>query len=228
VAKYLISLNVQLTLISGLFSFFDLLSLRLRRPFHPVLAFLVFAFLSLRSRAFNILDNGRPDIRGGKVGNLDEGDNGDPAVVKGFNDRVLPSWTPPGIFFPIMWVLIITPLRSLSSLMIYNASGGKFSSPAVMALVLHLCVGDVWNTVNNSERRYGAAAMGVLVVLATAVRAAVVYGGVVPRAGKLLGLTAVWISVASVLTWDIWRLNGKDTLYPVENEDGTSRTNFLI
>ena len=40
-------------------------------------------------------------------------------------------------------------------------------------LVFHLCVGDTWNTINNTERRTGAAVPGVACVWASVLYAAV-------------------------------------------------------
>ena len=44
-----------------------------------------------------------------------------------------------------------------------------------MAFILHLTIGDVWNTINNTEKRYGASVIGVLIVLASAVNASIQY-----------------------------------------------------
>jgi len=101
-----------------------------------------------------------------------------------------------------------------------------------MAFIMHLIIGDVWNTINNTEKRYGAAVVGVLMVLLSAVHASFRYYAVLPMAGKLLGLTCVWLSVASALITDTWRLNPVDVdgvlkrvpLFPVKGE---AKTSFL-
>ena len=67
--------------------------------------------------------------------------------------RTMPTWTPPGFVFPIMWILIISPLRALSSTMLV-ATVGKYTSAPLLALMFHLSIGDTWNTINNVERRY--------------------------------------------------------------------------
>ena len=40
----------------------------------------------------------------------------------GFNDRVMPSWTPPGVTFPIMWVLVVAPLRAFSTSLVWGGT----------------------------------------------------------------------------------------------------------
>jgi tryptophan-rich sensory protein len=40
----------------------------------------------------------------------------------------------------------------------------------------------------------------------------------VPLAGLVLLPSAVWISVANVLVYSIWALNGKEPLYPTKRD----------
>ena len=91
----------------------------------------------------------------------------------------------------------------------------------------HLSCGDGWNTINNTERRVGVSVSGVPCVWLSVVYAAAQYWQVDPLAGKFLGLTAVWITVASALIIDTWRLNRidgeKDVFYPVL---GDTKTKF--
>lgn len=51
------------------------------------------------------------------------------------------------------------------------------------------------------ERRLGTSAAGVLVVLLSVLYATHTFFGVLPLAGILLAPSAVWLSIASVLTW---------------------------
>ncbi|KAL7475889.1 hypothetical protein ACHAWX_000071, partial [Stephanocyclus meneghinianus] len=184
----------------------------------PLLAFVFYA-TSLKSRVFNPLNNQRPD--------RSKAIDGKGSV--GFRDRVMPKWTPPGFIFPIMWLLIIGPTRAFSSASVIQATGTFFSMPT-MAFILHLTVGDIWNTINNTEKRYGAAVMGVVAVVASAAYAANQYFIVKPLAGKLLGVTCLWLVTAAALITDTWRLNPvlvegekrKVPLYPVRGEAKTS------
>ena len=194
------SLFIQIGLFKCLFQLFDTISINRGRPFHPVLVGVIFAFFSLRSRVFNILDNSRPD----RARVIAKENN-----VGGFNDRKMPSWTPPGVFFPIMWLLIITPLRAVSSVLVYQHTG-KFSNPALLALMLHLSIGDVWNHVNNIEKDYKKSVVVVGGVWLSVLHAVRSFYNVLPRAGYILAPSAAWISVASVLTYQIWQLNKKD------------------
>lgn len=181
-------------------------------PFPAI--FLLFVGLSLKSRVFSPLNNQRPDLEKAVKGE----------EAKGFNDRIMPSWTPPGVTFPIMWVLIVAPLRSYSTSLVL-AANGHFCDPTILALMLHLSIGDTWNTINNTERRLGAAVPGVFCVWLSVLNAARAYGEVDSVAGGCLALTAVWITVAGLLIADTWRINNADgdrPLYPFVGEADTS------
>jgi benzodiazapine receptor len=156
------------------------------------------------------------------------------AAGGGAAERSMPSWTPPGVTFPIMWVLIVAPLRAYAASLVYEASTGRLNEahmndPVLLWLVLHLAIGDTWNTINNVERRTGAAVPGVSVVWLSTIFAARQFYDVSPLAGQLLGLTAVWITVAGVLVADTWRINTEvapEPLYPYKRQGRRSQTRF--
>ncbi|KAL1503974.1 hypothetical protein AB1Y20_010390 [Prymnesium parvum] len=210
--RYGAALAVQFGLLSALFLALDAAV----SPLPPPLLLLLFLALSLRSRLFSPLDNRRPDRKAAL--------RGEPTA--GFGDRRMPAWTPPGVTFPIMWILIVAPLRAYSSLLVYEAVGGHLFDPHLLALVLHLCIGDTWNTINNVERRLGAAVPGVACVWASVLFAASRYYEASPLAGVLLGVTAVWITVAGALVADTWRINDEvesEPLYPYKSASVQTR-----
>eukprot|EP00979_Chaetoceros_neogracilis_P018084 scaffold10550_cov271-Chaetoceros_neogracile.AAC.63 len=221
ITKYGIALVAQLSLISGFFYALDaaLPLVGMTTLPYPVTWIMCYAF-SLKSRTFNPLNNKRPDRKKA----MEEGKS------DGFKDRNQPSWTPPGVVFPIMWLLIIAPLRATSSTIIINALDGYLSIP-LMSLMLHLACGDVWNTINNTEKRYGTAVLGIGTVYLSALFAAWQYYQVDSLAGKLLGATAIWLTIAGTLIFEIWRLNPdengeKATILPTKVAGEESLTTF--
>ena len=103
VAWYFFAIMLQLLGITTAFGFVDLscygplpghVELGGPLPWPGVVA--IFLALSVRSRVFNPLNNERPELETG---------------AKSQEDRIMPSWTPPGVTFPIMWVLVVAPLR---------------------------------------------------------------------------------------------------------------------
>jgi len=226
VGLYAAAAAIQMTMFTGSFKLLDVALASIPGieassiPF-PAVAFFFYAF-SLKSRIFNPLNNQRPNRGGAKN---DDGTEASP----GFRDRVMPSWTPPGVFFPIMWILIIGPIRAYTSALIFTANGNIFCDATILSLMFHLTCGDVWNTINNTERRYGASVPSIACVVASLAFAASQYYAVDPFAGKLLGATGLWLTTAGALITDTWRLNpgpdGKrDPLYPVLGE---SKTEFV-
>jgi len=202
IGKYFIALITQMSLISAFFYGLDtILPMVTGSETLPTALTWVMCYLfSLKSRVFNPLNNARPDRQKAiKEGKSD-----------GFKDRNQPSWTPPGVVFPIMWLLIIGPLRATSSTLIVNSMNGYLTLP-LMSLMLHLSCGDIWNTINNTEKRFGTSVVGIGFVYVSALHAAWRYYQVDPLAGKLLGATAIWLTIAGTLITEIWRLNPNET-----------------
>jgi translocator protein len=215
VFKYALAIATQMGLFVGLTvgldKLVDMYQLQIPLPANALL----FYFFSLRSRIFNPLANTRP-----RVENLE---------IESAPKRKQPSWTPPGVVFPIMWLLLIGPLRAYTAALIVSATG-SYAHPAILAFFLHLSIGDVWNTINNVERRYGVAVLGVVCVWLSKAYAAYQYMQVDTRAGQLLSLSLIWLTIAAALVTRIWQLNpdpdtGKlEPLYPVT---GKTRTRFV-
>jgi translocator protein len=188
--------------------------------------FVLFYGMALKSRVFNPLSNARPAPQ--TLEATTAGDNAASASVPQ-PKRNMPSWTPPGVIFPIMWLLIIGPIRAYSSSLIYAVTGHYACLP-LLALVFHLSIGDVWNTINNVERRYGTAVSGVVCVWLSNAHAAYQYWQIDPFAGKLLAAVNIWLTIATALVVATWRINpdpatdAPEPLYPVK---GKVETKFI-
>lgn len=152
--------------------------------------FLLMMFLSLRSRVFSPLDNSRPTAS-----------KDDPI----FKKRRRPWWQPPAIAFPIIWSTI-TVLRSISAVLVYQATGVLLSKP-LLAFVAHLSIGDTWNTINNVENRIGTAVPGVALVWLSAAYTCFLYYQSRPAAAKVFAPSVVWLSIATLLVTTIYRMN---------------------
>ena len=158
-----------------------------------------FLFNSFSSRVFSPLDSRRPTLQSEK---------------DAIQSRRRPAWMPPPIAFPIVWSTIGV-LRTVSSTLVWLATGRQLLCLPLLAFQLHLCVGDSWNFANNQEQRLGVAVPGVAAVWASAVATTVLYGQVSTTAAWVLLPLPVWLTIASVLVYDIWRLNGGAERYPL-------------
>ena len=136
-AKYPAATAVQFGLMATLFKAIDAVG-NFPAPLVPPL----FAFLSLRSRIFSMLSANRPPRGGFEV---------DGKRVATPKETIRPSWTPPGVAFPIIW-LTITALRATSTFLVFESAGRVLCSTPILLLALHLSVGDTWNCVTNVVR----------------------------------------------------------------------------
>jgi len=166
-----------------------------------VLVGLFFAFCSLRSRVFSPLDNSRPK-------QADEG--------KAIQERKRPSWMPPPLAFPIIWTTIAV-LRTVSSVIVWEACGRELLVVPLVAMCLHLSIGDTWNTINNVERRLGTAVLGVGCVWLSVIGVDYLYFQTQTLAGALLAPSCLWITIATFLVYTIWGLNGKEPMLPMKS-----------
>lgn len=215
--KYTGALVIQMSLFTGIFTGLDKLVAvtGIEVPF--AVNFVFFYFCALKSRVLNPLSNSRP--------------NPSTKEIPDAAQRKMPSWTPPGFIFPIVWLLLIGPLRAYTSAMIYASTGGQYACFAILSLMFHLSIGDIWNTINNVERRYGTSVLGIACVYTSAAFAAFSYYQVLPLAGQLLSLKLIWLTIASSLIIQTWRINPnpktgeKYSLLP--RKEGDAKTEFM-
>ncbi|AFY46018.1 tryptophan-rich sensory protein [Nostoc sp. PCC 7524] len=157
---------------------------------------LFFALLSIRSRIFSLLDNTRSR--------------------QTYDQVIRPRWSPPPLVFPIVW-MIIAVLRVISSVLIWQEMNHQLLVLPFILFVIHLAVGDTWNTIFTVERRLGAAVPVVILgPWLSAIVVTAVYWQTNPLAGMILSFSCVWLTVAAVLVLRIWQLNGSEPLYPLK------------
>jgi len=113
----------------------------------------------------------------------------------------------------------------------FFVSSSLVTSLSILSNSSTISVGDTWNTINNVEKRFGASVVGVLCVVASAANAAFQYYQVDPLAGKLLGATCIWLTIAATLITTTWLINPVsgdklDKLYPVKSN--SVKTKFIF
>ncbi|MBD2362426.1 TspO/MBR family protein [Anabaena minutissima FACHB-250] len=164
--------------------------------FSTLLTGLFFALLSIRSRIFSLLDNTRSR--------------------QTYDQIIRPKWAPPPLAFPIVW-MIIAVLRVISSVLVWQQMNHQFLVLPLILFVVHLALGDTWNTIFTVERRLGAAVPVVILgPWLSAVVVTAIYWQTNPIAGMTLSFSCVWLTVAAVLVLRIWQLNGSEPLYPLK------------
>ncbi|MEH2252491.1 TspO/MBR family protein [Nostoc sp.] len=164
--------------------------------FSTLLTGLFFAILSIRSRICSLLDNTRSR--------------------QTYDQVIRPRWSPPPLVFPIVW-MIIAALRVISSVLVWQQTNHQFLVLPLILFVVYLALGDTWNTIFTVERRLGAAVPVVILgPWLSAVVVTVIYWQTNPVAGMTLSFSCVWLTVAAVLVFRIWQLNGSEPLYSLK------------
>ncbi|CAM9661275.1 unnamed protein product [Ascophyllum nodosum] len=199
--RYIAGTAVEFAIIMGvLYLLQTALLSRLEFKWARATVLFTFGFLAMKSRTFGVLNARRP-----KVG----------AEKEAKKERKRPDWMPPVKVFPVIWITIGI-LRAVSSTMVWEVSGNKLVTEPIAAMVLHLSVGDTWNHINNVEKRLGVAVPVVFLVWASIANVVFRYYRVLPKAGLVILPSLIWISIANLLVQSIWRLNGKEPLYPTK------------
>ncbi|MGD1853319.1 MAG: TspO/MBR family protein [Leptolyngbyaceae cyanobacterium] len=162
------------------------------------IAIAFFTLVAIRSRLFSPLDNARSRTT--------------------YSSVVRPGWAPPPLAFPIVW-MSIGVLRVISSYLVWQTLGQTYLSWPLAIFMMHLALGDTWNTIFTVEGRLGAAVPAVLAgPLASSILVTAVYWQIVPLAGQLLLPMVIWLGIASALVLSIWQLNGAEPWYPLQLE----------
>jgi tryptophan-rich sensory protein len=164
--------------------------------FSTLVTGLFFTLFSIRSRIFSLLDNTRSR--------------------QTYDQVIRPRWSPPPLVFPIVW-MIIAVLRVISSVLVWQEMNHQLLVLPFILFVIHLALGDTWNTIFTVERRLGAAVPVVILgPWLSAIVVTAVYWQTNPLAGMILSFSCVWLTVAAVLVFRIWQLNGSEPLYPLK------------
>ncbi|CAH0495708.1 hypothetical protein NVSP9465_00717 [Novosphingobium sp. CECT 9465] len=123
-----------------------------------------------------------------------------------FDDLVKPAIYPPPLAFPIVWSLLYA-MMGVSLAMILSARGAGGRVLAVAAFVAQLVLNLSWSPVFFAMHQitgafWIAVAMAVMVLITL-----VLFWRIRPVAGMLLLPYLAWVCFASVLTFEIGRLN---------------------
>lgn len=218
--KYPVGLAVQMALMFGFLTGVDKTVAHFSLKIPLAVNFLFLYAFNLKSSLFSIFPQKKSDGRKMKQENWE------------YNKRNKPSWTPPGLAFVFGWPLLTFGLRAFTGAMVVK-SIGSYANPAIMSLMLHLGIGNLWNTVyvhlylqffllklnthdspdctkiirNNVERRLGVSVILLYSLWLSKAFAAFQFFKVEPLAGKLLALTLTWISAACALETRTWQIN---------------------
>ena len=115
-----------------------------------------------------------------------------------------PTWAPPaGVFGPVWTVLYA--LMGVAAWLVWRSPGPR--SAALTLFGAQLGANALWSWLFFAWHRGALAAVEILVLLALIAAMIVAFWRISRLAALLLVPYLLWVSVASVLTWVVWRSN---------------------
>ena len=118
-----------------------------------------------------------------------------------------PSFSPPGIVFPIVWTILYILMGISSYIICSNNTDKKFKKRASFVYLLQLTVNVLWSLFFFRLRWYLFSFVWILLLILLVIIMIVKFYKIKPVSGYLQIPYLLWILFASVLTFSIYMLN---------------------
>lgn len=116
-----------------------------------------------------------------------------------------PSWEPPGFVFPIMWLIVSKPTQLLAVTKVMQSDVVPWNILTVYCF--HLSLGDAWNKVFFGLQCAGRGAAVITAFYGVLLLTAYLFSTVDPTAGLFMLPTSAWVTIATLLNWNIYLNN---------------------
>lgn len=118
-----------------------------------------------------------------------------------------PSWTPAGWVFPVVWTTLYVLMGTAAWIVWRKSKGTPNARGPLLAFMVQLALNAAWTpTFFGAHRIFPA--LAIIVVLWLAILVTMLAFSKVSRAATLLlAPYLAWVSIATVLNFEIWRLN---------------------
>jgi translocator protein len=114
-----------------------------------------------------------------------------------------PSWTPPDWAFPVVWTILYVMI-AIAGWLVWKAQG---VGPALVVWGINLAVNAAWSWIMFGLRQIGLALADVVLLWLLTVGFIFLAAPVDSWASWLFVPYLVWVSIASALNFEVWRLN---------------------
>jgi tryptophan-rich sensory protein len=117
-----------------------------------------------------------------------------------------PSWTPKDWVFPTVW----TPLYALiavSGWLVWREAGVAGAALPLAVYVVQLVLNAGWSAIFFGLKKPGLAFVEVLTLWLSIAVTMVLFWPISTTAALLLAPYLVWVTIASVLNFQVWRMN---------------------
>jgi tryptophan-rich sensory protein len=117
-----------------------------------------------------------------------------------------PSWNPPSWVFAPVWSTLYL-LMGIAAWLVWRRAGFEGAPTALGLFVLQLVLNSLWSYLFFGLHRPGFAFIEIVVLWAAIVATLIAFWRISPPAGALLLPYLAWVSFASALNLQLWRLN---------------------
>lgn len=121
-----------------------------------------------------------------------------------------PPWTPPGVVFPIMWLLVSKPTQLCALSRIFKFAYREDTPASKLALAVyagHLALGDAWNKIFFGLECIGLGTVTITLFFGALLASAYLFYSLERGAGYYMLPTCGWVAVATSLQYSIYFRN---------------------
>ena len=127
--------------------------------------------------------------------------------MRAFASLRQPPLSPPAWLFPVVWTLLYLSMGLASYLVWVSGVSDRRRDRALTVYGLSLAASFLWPILFFTVQAWLAAFLLLLLLWALVGIAALLFGAITPRAGKLLLPYLAWLTFAAYLNLGVWLLN---------------------
>jgi len=123
-----------------------------------------------------------------------------------YQTLVKPVWTPPGWIFGPVWTSLYISM-ALAAWLVWLEGGWRRNRLSLSAYVAQLLLNAAWSWLFFGRNDIGLALIDVVILWLVILATLLLFWRRRPLAGVLMTPYAIWVGFASVLNYQLWRLN---------------------
>lgn len=116
-----------------------------------------------------------------------------------------PTWTPPGIVFPIVWTILYI-LMGISSYLIYE-SNTSYKESALKVYAINILINGLWTILFFRLKLFFISFLTIIVLIVLTIIMIYKYYRINKLAGLLQIPYLIWLCVALALSYNVYLLN---------------------
>lgn len=123
-----------------------------------------------------------------------------------YAELIRPDWAPPAAVFGPVWTTLYA-MMAVAAWLVWNRRETRLARTALALFVLQLFLNALWSWLFFGWNQGALSFLDIVFLWALIVATLVIFWRILPLAGLLLVPYLAWVTFASVLNYQIWRLN---------------------